>query len=401
MTSSISATDCPACGYHYAATFLNDTMPLATIAWPATEHEALTMQNLHLDFVQCLQCSHVYNKSFKYEDVPYSDKPNLMFNNGAIWSGFIQDVIDNLAKNLPENPTIIEIGHGDGSFLSALSQHCKTGRFIGFDPNGAAAGDDHLTFKQELFMPLTHVAEYKPDLIIMRHIVEHLSDPLAFLQSFALAAAVENHNMRFYIETPCIDNVLTSNRTVDFYYEHTNQFTTKSFTAMLNTAGFSCKEISHGYAREVIYTHADLTPNQDLKATLSGAGHFRTITEKAIPHIKQQIKNYKTQGHSLAIWGGTGKSAAFMNRYKINKDVIDYVIDSDPRKAGTFVPGTAQQIYTVDRLLEKPVDIIIIPPQWRAKDITIEMQERGVTAQKVLVEHDGALIEYDHFISLT
>ena len=49
-------------------------------------------------------------------------------------------------------------------------------------------------------------------------------------------------------------------------------------------------------------------------------------------------------GRSVAIWGGTGKSAAFMNRYRVDATRFPVIIDSDPAKVGTFVPGMGQAI---------------------------------------------------------
>ena len=38
---------------------------------------------------------------FDYADVPYSAKPNLMFNKGALWSRFIGSVQDMVLSRLP------------------------------------------------------------------------------------------------------------------------------------------------------------------------------------------------------------------------------------------------------------------------------------------------------------
>jgi hypothetical protein len=40
------------------------------------------------------------------------------------------------------------------------------------------------------------------------------------------------------------------------------------------------------------------------------------------------------------------------------------------------------------------VDIVIIPPQWRARDIILEMEREGITFKRVLIEDAGALIDY-------
>ncbi len=41
-----------------------------------------------------------------------------------------------------------------------------------------------------------------------------------------------------------------------------------------------------------------------------------------------------------------------------------------------------------------PADVVIIPPQWRARDIILEMEREGIGFKRVLIEHEGALIDY-------
>jgi hypothetical protein len=41
-----------------------------------------------------------------------------------------------------------------------------------------------------------------------------------------------------------------------------------------------------------------------------------------------------------------------------------------------------------------PADVVIIPPQWRARDIILEMEREGIAFKRVLIEHQGALIDY-------
>jgi hypothetical protein len=96
----------------------------------------------------------------------------------------------------------------------------------------------------------------------------------------------------------------------------------------------------------------------------------------------------------VAVWGGTGKSAAFINRFGMDAERFPTVVDSDAQKAGTFVPGTGQEIRFRDYLLEHPVDVIVIPPQWRARDILGEMDRAGIRCASVLIEHEGRLVDF-------
>jgi hypothetical protein len=40
--------------------------------------------------------------------------------------------------------------------------------------------------------------------------------------------------------------------------------------------------------------------------------------------------------------------------------------------------------------------VIIIPTQWRARDIVAEMSREGIAAAAVMIEHDGRLIDFGH-----
>jgi hypothetical protein len=72
------------------------------------------------------------------------------------------------------------------------------------------------------------------------------------------------------------------------------------------------------------------------------------------------------------------------------------VVDSDKAKAGTRVPGTGQTIQFRDALKANPVDVVIIPTQWRAKDIVAEMTREGISVPVVLLEHKGRLVDFFH-----
>lgn len=393
---AMRAVTCPACGYHVAVPFYDGgDAPLATLAWPATAEEARGMVRLPSDFVSCVDCGHVWNAAFSYDAVPYTDKPNLMFNRGVLWSEHIQAVRREILRRIPEHPTVVEIGHGDGSFLAALAEARPAGRYIGFDPNGAAASNvPSLELRQALFEPARDLADLRPDLIVSRHILEHLTDPLGFVQQISFAAVCTEINPALYIEVPCIDRAWETGRTVDFYYEHNSHFTTKSFMRMLDRCAVSLDRVGHGYDGEVIYGFVRLGIRPEQLHHARAAQAFWTGAERARDVIQGQLDALHASGRSIAIWGGTGKSAAFIYRHGVDAERFPTVVDSDPDKAGTYVPGTGQEIRVREWLLDHPASVVIIPPQWRARDIVAEMLRVGIRYETILIEHQGRLIDY-------
>jgi len=396
MNNFIHESNCPACGHHVAVSFFDGgEQPLATIAWPASREIAQSMRHFPLQFVECAECGHVFNNKFDYNNIPYSDKPNLMFNNASIWKTHLTEVCNKILRILPKNPIVVEIGCGEGHLLNTLSSLNPTGRYIGFDPNSSVTSENrNIEFYQQLFEPTEHLNIFRPDMVISRHVLEHLMNPLRFLQRLSFVAEWLNLRTYLFLEVPCIDRVFTSGRVADFYYEHNSHFTTRSFTCLLNKFVRNVLSIEHGYNGEVISAIAQLGEESPRTELVQKSLHFYNHAKIARDQITKQLDEISGAGQKVAIWGGTGKGAAFINYYGVDTARFPIVVDSDPAKTGTFVPGSGHLIRFRDYLKHYPADIILIPTQWRAKDIIVEMNDSNISFRTILIEHDRKLIDY-------
>lgn len=387
----VNAT-CPVCSHTVAVPFFSaGAHPISTLGWPQSSAEAKSMPKHQHDFVQCPECTHVWNRSFTYEAIPYQNNPNRMFNKGGTWKGHLAYTRDLVLSKLPENPTVIDIGCGEGHFVRGLSESLEgQGRFLGFDPNGSAESGQGIEFYAEFFNPLTDMTSYRPDAVVIRHVLEHLTHPAALLDQFAWGAEkITDQSSWLFVEVPCIDRVMETNRLADFFYEHTSHFTTNSFKRLMERAG-TIVELGHGYNHEVVYALVRLHAKQVGQAKESFLFSRRTAPNRA--GIERQLADLVESGKKVAVWGGTGKGAFFTNLFKLDVDRFPVVVDSDITKVGTFVPGTGQEIQYRDALKASPVDIVIIPTQWRSRDIEAEMAREGIVAEDILIEHEGSLI---------
>jgi hypothetical protein len=110
--------------------------------------------------------------------------------------------------------------------------------------------------------------------------------------------------------------------------------------------------------------------------------------------VHRELRAWHATGLRIAIWWGAGESAAFFETHGVDVQRFPIVVDSDPASAGTCVAGTGQPIRVRDWLLENPVDVILIPCQWRAADIVREIDAAGISYEGILVPHEGRLVDF-------
>jgi hypothetical protein len=289
---------------------------------------------------------------------------------------------------------VIEIGCGDGHFVRALSEaHRGRGRFVGFDPNTAPESGVGVEFHARLFEPLSDMVAYKPDLVVIRHVLEHLAEPADLLDNLAWGAAQIDKPCRLCAEAPCIDRVFDADRLTDFYFEHASHFTTQSFAKLMQRAG-EVERLDHGYDGEVVSAIVRLSVPHTYQERAKASARFAAQAPNSRANVAAQLDLLAASNKRVVIWGGTGKAAAFIHQFGADAERFPLVVDSDRDKVGSFVPGSGQQIVFRDVLKDMPVDVIIIPTQWRARDIVAEMKREGITARRILVEHNGALVDF-------
>ncbi|MFM0020775.1 class I SAM-dependent methyltransferase [Paraburkholderia azotifigens] len=394
MSCDLIEAVCPVCSNTVAARFFPaGEQTLATLAWPGSADAAQALPRHAQDFVQCPSCTHVWNHRFEYDAIPYQSNPNRMFNNGSIWKGHLADTRDLVLSRLPDAPNVVEIGCGEGHFVRGLAQARPGGRFIGFDPNATPETGLGVEFHPRLFEPLADMKAFQPDAVVIRHVLEHLTEPARLIEALAWGAASTGKESWLFAEVPCIDRVFDTHRIADFFYEHVSHFTTESFRALMSRAG-EIVTLDHGYDGEVVYALVKLAVPAHARSRAEAATRFaaRTVTSRAT--IAQQLSQLSASGKRVAIWGGTGKAAAFIHHFGADAVRFPLVVDSDPGKVGTFVPGTGQRIEFRDVLKQTDVDVIVIPTQWRARDIIAEMTREGIATKSVMIEHDGGLVDF-------
>jgi hypothetical protein len=227
---------------------------------------------------------------------------------------------------------VIEIGCGKGYFLEQLQ---RVGYAItGLDPAYSGANPSIL---KTCFKPGMGITA---DVVVLRHVLEHMVDPIAFLATVAHANGGRGD---IYIEVPCLDWILRRRAWFDIFYEHVNYFRLSVLTEMFETV----RDAGHLFAGQYLYIVADLS---SLRSTPPGPSERRELEfpDDFFSSLRLASFNASARGTRKAVWGAAAKGAMFVHHMERVGNQIDLVMDINPAKQGKYLAGSGLRVLAPD-----------------------------------------------------
>jgi SAM-dependent methyltransferase len=366
-------------------------MPLIGCQFAESRADALRAARGTLDLTLCNACGHIYNRAFEPERIRYvSGYENALGfspRHRAQLNATIERLICSYALH---QKSVVEIGCGSADFLSLL---CAKGgnHGVGYDPTQQSrvirAGDGSVTILAETFSVAN---EKSVDLVSSQQVLEHLADLGSTLHQ---ARAVLKHGGIGYFQVP---NGLTIFRDLDIWdltYEHVSYFSPASLRRALLEAGFSVVRLETSFGGQYLDVEAIAGEATEAPLTLAGysdfCGEFPEAFAKVVGYWKDRIASIVGSGRRIVLWGGGTKAVSFLNMLAIGADDgIEYVVDINPRKAGRFLPGTAQKIISPEYLYECRPDIIVVMNREYALEIQSMLESMRLQCDLITISSE-------------
>ena len=369
---------CVLCGSHRVKELADlPAMPLCIL--DLVDEPDLGKPRYPFQICHCQACGHVYNGKYCASTNQVFYGGCTMYNAGKDWKEHMKDVANLiLREKVTEGARLIEIGAGHGEFTSLLKEENITA----YEPSVDSVICATRVPTVQRFFTGEELIKVRPDVLIMRHVLEHFADPRAFLEELSEAAVKCAQPVTFYIEVPNIEKALEAGRLEDWVYEHPQHYTPESLSNLLEISGWHCCQIDRLYDEEVMLATAYVADTYS-RCDLGGI-------QKSIDDL------YSTCGAlegPFAFWGGTGKSSQTINLMVGPMRKFVTVVDSDYRKWGKYVPGTNHLIQSPEILRTIEPGDIIITTTWRTKDIVAEIKANNIPHTRLLNLVGGQLKE--------
>ena len=343
----------------------------------------------------CPSCGFIFNASFDPQLQAYAPGYEGTQAFSPTFSAFAQRLASDLiARYDLHGKDILEIGCGMGEFLTLL---CQIGdnRGIGFDPAYVPGRVEDDALKRVTFVKDRYSERYaglRADFLCCKMTLEHISDTAAFVRMVRRGIGDEQHAIIFF-QVPNVVRILRELAFWDIYYEHCSYFSLGSLARLFARCGFDVLELWRDYgdqylmltARPSSGSPAPLPPQADDQAQLAAyVAHFAAKHAQKLAFWQRRLQEAQQKGRCTVLWGGGSKAVAFLTALGV-RDEIACVVDLNPFKQGTYLPGTGHRIVSPESLRACQPDLVIVMNPIYRQEIAAEVRRLGLTPELLAV----------------
>ncbi len=374
---------CPVCrttGYSDVVSLRN--VPLVANA-TVTPDQGPRVPMGDLDLVVCHECGHLYNRVFDAGRLDYDASYENTLHFSPVFRTHAAALADRLVADFSlSGATIAEIGCGPGHLLSMLLER-GADRAFGFDPSYdpgrlGAPNDARLQISQD---PFPADGSLPADLVITQHVVEHLERPIEMLEQIRRAINPSGHT---YVEVPNGAHMVGACALWDLIYEHVSYFVPTSLVRACEEAGLEPMSVSTSFGDQFLSVdaragtrteHPTRATEHDVEAARAFGRRVRDEIERASDHLSEL-----TAVGPVALWGAGSKGTTYLNVVD-GDSLVEAVVDINPRKSGTGVPGTDHVIVLPEELTAvRPATVLVANPLY-VDEVTAQLRDLDLDAR--------------------
>ena len=294
---------------------------------------------------------------------------------------------------------VIEIGSGDGCQLRNFRDIGS--RVLGYEPSAPLAQESRalgVDVVECLFTPETtkDIPEsMRPaDVVLLTYTLDHLPDPRCFLER--VRSILDKQRGLLVIEVHDLSRIIERCEACLFQHEHSVYLSTITMMELLSQAGFRLvtdnlipESHRRGNSLLVVATPAGSGIHSEPKRRSILTKHlqewpayasFGDDVKRAIHRLVRHVRSGKKNGKRFAGYGAGGRATMMMAMADLTSTDIDYVCDSNPSVHGLISPRSHVPVVSPTRLLDDPVDEVIVFPFGYFDEIRTQnsqFEERG------------------------
>lgn len=345
-------------------------VPANSVLLARSRDEAQGFPSGTIELAFCPETGFLTNQAFSEGLVDYNEEYEATQGFSDTFSAFHRRLADDLIERYDlHGKTVLEIGCGKGEFLTLL---CDRGdnEGIGFDPAYRPERNTHpaaerITVTQDVYSE--EYAHVDADFVCCKMTLEHIPDVAGFVGMVRRALGDDRDTVVFF-QVPETRRVLREVGFWDIYHEHCSYFSAGSLARLFRSQGFDVQSLWTGYDDQYLMIEArphtgpagsPLPEEESPREMAADVARFAEQVPGRINAWRRLLADCRQQGRRVALWGGGSKAVAFLTTLNLG-DEVSAVIDINPHKQGTYLPGTGHEISAPAALAADPPDVVLI-----------------------------------------
>ena len=331
-------------------------------------------RNKALDFVE----NAAFDPGLAVYDTDYQNNQSL----SPKFFDHLNQILGLLKDHYPAGARLVEVGCGKGYFVELIQAE---GSFSieGFD--GAYEGENPAIGKRYL----TANDRISADLVILRHVLEHIRKPHEFL--FLLKEIFGAADI--YIEVPDFDWIKENHAFFDITYEHVNYFSQAAMASLFSEHGKKGLMFDRQY--QFMLANLGKLDFEEFSKSYAKSDNWEAHQfQDFFPEFRSKIDQISHAADrpnaGLYVWGAATKGVMFCHHLKaLAPDLFAKIvgaIDINPKKVGRYLPSSKLPVVDPDTFSTRATgsEIVLIANPNYEDEIRASLIDKGLGQIKTI-----------------
>ena len=346
-------------------------------------------QNITVSHKVCLDCQFIFQGEYvgdSFLEFYYKSSPMLRRKDPTEFE-IDQNVrqADFLTRHIDiYGISVLEIGAAAGAFLSHLNNEfsCKT-YFNELSDEAVSV----LSLQDGLVNYDDTLRGTKMDLVVLRHVLEHIFDLDGFLNYLRTILSNGSH---LFVEVP--DWSWLDSHTDPLIFEHLNQFNTNNLIHLMKRNGWQCEALEKSIVADdpatpnrvqrMLFVPNDVPVLSDKKIVNKFSEFIEDTYGKVNSAINKLIS--KPGGYeTIALYPASHLIFSALNESKLAEANIMGIFDIDIKKHGKVIKGI--EVFPVEKLIEASPSLILVFSMAYEREIRNSFSKMGLTADVISI----------------
>lgn len=288
---------------------------------------------------------------------------------------------------------VVEVAANDGSLLGFF--HDRGVRCLGVEPTASTAATARARGLRmvEVFFGVAQAEALaaegsRADLMAANNVLAHVPDINDFVGGFTALLADDGVAT---FEFPHLLNLVRERQFDTIYHEHYSYLSLLAVERVFRSNGLSVFDVeelpTHGGSLRV-YAQRMATGNRPVnenvgrvidgeRAAGMDEGTFYRNFQSEAERVKDDFVSFlieaRREGKTVAAYGAAAKGNTLINFAGVRPDLIDFVVDRNPRKQGRFLPGSRIPILGEEALRARRPDYVVILPWNLRAELSVQL----------------------------